>query len=273
MPALPPWLFLASINPLSADSVFVRGTALGPISRTIFFHRNSNSMEILFCCHPGYIELIAINFCTWHNSCAVVACVKLCSDMMPYNGVILKPIFHRIWIGLENRSLNGVMLIIVLENTLPLNWERPSQARHRHYKVKHIILKFFLIKNDLAIPSSDQMTFCQDDPHLTRHYSISTIKAMNEDTMKGNLPLGENTEHTKTYAYGLWQIGLFGPWSTILIHIFARICLGEIWVLYFLPDMISFTWKIISCVSYSGDSVQKYHRILWIDGCVMGEKV
>ena len=48
--------------------------------------------------HPSCSEVIAIKFCTWHDSCIVVACAKFCSDMIPYNGVTLKPIFHQIWI-------------------------------------------------------------------------------------------------------------------------------------------------------------------------------
>ena len=49
-------------------------------------YRNSNSMEISFCSHPSCIGVIATQFCTWHESCAIVACVKFCSDMIPYTG-------------------------------------------------------------------------------------------------------------------------------------------------------------------------------------------
>ena len=34
-----------------------------------------------------------MRFCTWYDSCAVVACAKFCSDMMSYYGVTLKPYF------------------------------------------------------------------------------------------------------------------------------------------------------------------------------------
>ena len=37
-----------------------------------------------------------MEFCTWHDSCAVMACAKLCSVMIPYNGVTLIPLFHQI---------------------------------------------------------------------------------------------------------------------------------------------------------------------------------
>ena len=60
-----------------------------------FFHHNSNSMKISWKC------------CTWHDSCAVVACAKFCSDMVYYNWVKLKPIFNQIWITMGNLSWNG----------------------------------------------------------------------------------------------------------------------------------------------------------------------
>ena len=39
-----------------------------------FFHCNSNSMENSLCCHPSCNEVVAMKFCTWQDSCAVVAC-------------------------------------------------------------------------------------------------------------------------------------------------------------------------------------------------------
>ena len=75
----------------------------GPISGMILFHLNSNSMEISFSFHLNCSKVIAIKFCTWHDSCAVVASEK-CRNMTPYNGVTLKPIFHRICIMMENHS-------------------------------------------------------------------------------------------------------------------------------------------------------------------------
>ena len=60
-----------------------------------FFHHNSNLMEISFCSHPCCSEGIAMKFFTW------MTCAKFCSDIMPYNGVILKLIFHQILITME----------------------------------------------------------------------------------------------------------------------------------------------------------------------------
>ena len=61
-----------------------------------FFHRNSNSVEISFCSHPSYNQVIAMKFYTWHDSCAVVACAKFCSDIVPYSGVTLRLILSNL---------------------------------------------------------------------------------------------------------------------------------------------------------------------------------
>ena len=60
----------------------------GPFHERLF-HRNSNSMDISFCSDPLYIWGVAMKLYTWHDMSAVVACAKVCSDMMPYNGVTL----------------------------------------------------------------------------------------------------------------------------------------------------------------------------------------
>ena len=43
--------------------------------------------------------VIAAKFCTWHDSCAVVACAKICCDPMASNRVMARRSFHRIWIA------------------------------------------------------------------------------------------------------------------------------------------------------------------------------
>ena len=68
-------------------------------------------MEISFSSHLNCSKVIAIKFCTWHDSCAVVASEKFCRNMTPYNGVTLKPIFHRICIMMENHSWNGPLML------------------------------------------------------------------------------------------------------------------------------------------------------------------
>ena len=64
-----------------------------------FFHRNSNSMEITFRSHLDSNSVIVTKFCTWHDSCAVVACAKICCDLMASDGITARRSFHRIWIA------------------------------------------------------------------------------------------------------------------------------------------------------------------------------
>ena len=71
----------------------------GPRFTNGFFHRNSNSVEISFHSHLDSNTLIAAKFGTWHNSCAVVACAKICRDLMASNGITTMRSFHRIWVA------------------------------------------------------------------------------------------------------------------------------------------------------------------------------
>ena len=80
-----------------------QATTWGPFHER-FDHYNSNLMEILFCSFPSDNKLIAMRFCTWHDSSIVVACAKFSSVMIPYNRATPIPIFHQIWIRMENRS-------------------------------------------------------------------------------------------------------------------------------------------------------------------------
>ena len=56
-------------------------------------------MEILFHSHLDSNTVIATKFCTWHDSCAVMACAKICCDLMSGNGITARPSFYRIWIA------------------------------------------------------------------------------------------------------------------------------------------------------------------------------
>ena len=78
---------------------------MGPFHER-FIHCSWNSMEKLVCSHPGCSEAIAIQFCTWHESYAVVTCTEFGSDIAPYNAVTLKQNLHRIWSTMENRYWN-----------------------------------------------------------------------------------------------------------------------------------------------------------------------
>ena len=56
-------------------------------------------MEISFHSHLDSNTVIATKYCTWHDSCAVVACAKLCCDLIASNGIPARWSFHRIWIA------------------------------------------------------------------------------------------------------------------------------------------------------------------------------
>ena len=56
-------------------------------------------MENSFHSHLDSNIGIATKFCTWHDSCAVVACANISCDLMASNGVMARRSFHRIWIA------------------------------------------------------------------------------------------------------------------------------------------------------------------------------
>ena len=77
------------LNPLKNLSIWA------PFHKRLF-HRNSNSTEISFHSHLDSNSVIATKFCTWHDSCAVVAFAKMCCDLMASNGITARRRFHRI---------------------------------------------------------------------------------------------------------------------------------------------------------------------------------
>ena len=66
-----------------------------------FFARNSNSMETSPCCNPVADQQIATNFCTCHDSTAVVPYAKFCGDHCIRIEMRVKQNFHRIWIAMK----------------------------------------------------------------------------------------------------------------------------------------------------------------------------
>ena len=65
-------------------------------------------MEISFHSHLHSNIPIATKFFTWHDSCAVVACAKICCDLMASNRVMARRSSHQIWIaGKKNVSETG----------------------------------------------------------------------------------------------------------------------------------------------------------------------
>ena len=63
----------------------------------VFFHRNSNSMEISFWFHSNSNQVIATKFCAWRDRCAVVACAKICCDLVDSCCMTARWNFHQIW--------------------------------------------------------------------------------------------------------------------------------------------------------------------------------
>ena len=59
---------------------------------------SSTSMQNSFHYYPCPNEVLATKFCTWHDSCVVVACAKYCNDQMYRNGTTTKQIVYQIWI-------------------------------------------------------------------------------------------------------------------------------------------------------------------------------
>ena len=54
---------------------------------TNYFPSQSNSLKISFSCHPNSNNVIATKFCTWHDSCAVVACANFFNDITTKNEI------------------------------------------------------------------------------------------------------------------------------------------------------------------------------------------
>ena len=97
--------------------------------------------------NPSCCKVIATQFCMGHDDSAVVACGKFYSNMIPHNGVTLKPISHRIRITMKNvreglkgpisRILPSKMIIIhIQQNNLFLVWIH-SKVSYR-YKILHV---------------------------------------------------------------------------------------------------------------------------------------
>ena len=78
------------------SAIFKRGP-----SHWWIFARNSNPIKTLPCCNSIAGYRIATNLCTCHDSTAVMACTKLCSDHYIKIKERVKRNFHKIWIAME----------------------------------------------------------------------------------------------------------------------------------------------------------------------------
>ena len=109
-------------NPISTGAHFTNA----------FYHHNSNSMKILFYTHLNSINVITTNFCTCHDSCAVMACAKLCCYLMSSNWITARKSFHRISIVSKwNKPLDVINRIINHEEGLTLSqlhYKKPKKT-------------------------------------------------------------------------------------------------------------------------------------------------
>ena len=67
----------------------------GPHFTNGFSIANSNSKEISFHSHIDSNTVIATKFCTWHDSCAVVACANICCDLLASDEIMARQNLHR----------------------------------------------------------------------------------------------------------------------------------------------------------------------------------
>ena len=82
----------------------------------------------LFCCNSAPDDQIASNFCTCHNSTAVVACAKFCSNHFIKNWMRAKQNFHRIWIMMELSWLVwSPECVLLFAGRIASKWKRQEQ--------------------------------------------------------------------------------------------------------------------------------------------------
>ena len=83
------------------------------------FTKNISSWtKISFNSHPSVSKAIATKYCTCHDSTAVVACAKICSDVIPKNEIIAKLISYPPGISSENFQWHGPQLRIIVHPTV-----------------------------------------------------------------------------------------------------------------------------------------------------------
>ena len=111
-------------------------------------------MEISFHSHLNSNTVIATKFCTWHDSCAVVACAKICCDLMASNGITARRNFHRIWIAgkksLVKRAPGPILQMIYELIThfvaiyLYITWKIVIQSSHNFAHVTTVKLSLYV---------------------------------------------------------------------------------------------------------------------------------
>ena len=121
-------------------------------------------MEISPCCNSVAVHHIATNFCTCHDSTAVVSCTKVCSDHYIRIEVRAKRNFHGIWSAMENPLVKRgpgqvlsaavyvqcnytyvVFLYIVCNDNLRSNSKIIVVANRRQQNSNYILLTGYLL--------------------------------------------------------------------------------------------------------------------------------
>ena len=97
---------LASSNELCTSNRYIQLMVIHPVSTIIqtgrkFLH---TFIQIL-------MNWLLPNFCAWHDSTAVVPYSKICSDIIGMNGIIVKQVFHRLWVMIERCWWSGTQLL------------------------------------------------------------------------------------------------------------------------------------------------------------------
>ena len=96
-------------------------------------------METSPCCDSVAGHQIATNFCTCHDSTAVVPCTKFCSDHFIRIEMRVKRNFHRIWIAMEKP--------LVKRGPGPVHF---GQAAMHSRQTHDVITMSILRQNDVA---------------------------------------------------------------------------------------------------------------------------
>ena len=82
----------------------------------------SSLMRISFCSHPKFDEWIATKFCTCHDNRAVMACAKICCNLITRSRTTPNLIFHKIWIVGRNCWWNGPQLVYPMQDYI-IMWD------------------------------------------------------------------------------------------------------------------------------------------------------
>ena len=96
-------------------------------------------MEIALCSHPDSDQRIVTKFCTWHDSCAVVACARICCNLMASNWIIGRQTLHQIWIVCNKSFVKCIRLFGFIQ----YNQNKQSKVNScAHLRFIHLVDRF-----------------------------------------------------------------------------------------------------------------------------------